>query len=813
MNSQPPTPVTRREWGGVLILWAGLVTLFLSPALFTGRYLSPADLLLHYPPWVGTQPADLAPAGNPTQVDSPFQFEPWLHYAAQRLHAGELPLWNPNNMLGAPFLGNMQSALFYPLNWLLFIWPGGALLVLWAWLKLFIAGLGIWALTREVVGVGRVAALVAAVTFAFGAFVIIWLMQGPVNVIIWLPWLWWASGRLLARPSRGRFAALALFAALSLFAGHPETAFEVALATGLFALFTAIRQGWPDPRRMAQALALWAGAYALGGLVAAVQLLPFLEYLAQSMVLVSRSIPGRRPAWIPFHYAWTLFSPDLFGNPARNTVWDARVLYAETNTYSGLIPLLLAPCAALVRRRGARLLALFLLALGLAVVATVYHWPLVYDLVTAVPPFRQAVIRRLVLLLPLVVGLLAALGTEAIRQRAGDRRLAVTLGVTVLAVGLAGVGFPWLAGQAVFGLPADAPAAEAVWTASLARAAGVLLVGGGLLAGVLVLARWRPRAVPLALALLPCAIFADLWQARADYNPAIPPGAYFPPTQVTDFLRRQPAPDRLLGLGNILVPNTNLMYSLSDLRGYDTLEPRLYRDLAAAIDPGIAAIMGGRVTPFTTATSPLLNLLNVRYVIAPPGMDLASAASGPRYVRVLDGGAGDVSVFENTTALPRAWLAHAAAVEPDPAAQVARLSDPAFDPARTALLPAPLPADQPLPAAPPVTATEVVSITRYAPETVEILSTSAEASLLVLADQAFPGWVATVDGQPAAILTADHALRAVYVGPGLHTVRFTYEPLSLRLGAALTLAALLTLIGLGIGARRRAVQFSIKSEI
>jgi hypothetical protein len=31
----------------VLILWAGLVTLFLSPALFTGRYLSPADVLRH----------------------------------------------------------------------------------------------------------------------------------------------------------------------------------------------------------------------------------------------------------------------------------------------------------------------------------------------------------------------------------------------------------------------------------------------------------------------------------------------------------------------------------------------------------------------------------------------------------------------------------------------------------------------------------------------------------------------------------------------------------------------------------------------
>jgi hypothetical protein len=62
-----------------------------------------------------------------------------------------------------------------------------------------------------------------------------------------------------------------------------------------------------------------------------------------------------------------------------------------------------------------------------------------------------------------------------------------------------------------------------------------------------------------------------------------------------------------------------------------------------------------------------------------------------------------------------------------------------------------------------------------------------------------------VDGLPAPILTADHALRAVYVGPGLHTVRFSYEPLSLRLGAALTLAALLALAGLLLGARRPAV--------
>jgi uncharacterized membrane protein YfhO len=46
----------------------------------------------------------------------------------------------------------------------------------------------------------------------------------------------------------------------------------------------------------------------------------------------------------------------------------------------------------------------------------------------------------------------------------------------------------------------------------------------------------------------------------------------------------------------------------------------------------------------------------------------------------------------------------------------------------------------------------------------------------VLSDQWYPGWTATVDGKPAAILRADVALRAVALSPGAHRVRFRYQP-------------------------------------
>ena len=98
-------------------------------------------------------------------------------------------------------------------------------------------------------------------------------------------------------------------------------------------------------------------------------------------------------------------------------------------------------------------------------------------------------------------------------------------------------------------------------------------------------------------------------------------------------------------------------------------------------------------------------------------------------------------------------------------------------------------------------------ITSYRPEAVEISVAAGAPGLLILADQAFPGWAARVDGEPTPIITVDHALRGVYILAGTHQVSFSYEPWPFRLGAALTLGSLLLLClllaRLGRRARRR----------
>ncbi|MGH7739945.1 MAG: hypothetical protein ACREL1_07340, partial [bacterium] len=49
-------------------------------------------------------------------------------------------------------------------------------------------------------------------------------------------------------------------------------------------------------------------------------------------------------------------------------------------------------------------------------------------------------------------------------------------------------------------------------------------------------------------------------------------------------------------------------------------------------------------------------------------------------------------------------------------------------------------------------------------------------SLVVFSEVAYPGWEARLDGVPAKILTADHALRAIFIPAGSHRVDFTYQP-------------------------------------
>jgi len=72
--------------------------------------------------------------------------------------------------------------------------------------------------------------------------------------------------------------------------------------------------------------------------------------------------------------------------------------------------------------------------------------------------------------------------------------------------------------------------------------------------------------------------------------------------------------------------------------------------------------------------------------------------------------------------------------------------------------------------------------------------------LLVIAESWYPGWKARVNGREATVYRVNHGLMGVKVGTGKQRVAMTFAPASLAWGTALSLAALLAILILGLWA-------------
>ncbi len=163
---------------------------------------------------------------------------------------------------------------------------------------------------------------------------------------------------------------------------------------------------------------------------------------------------------------------------------------------------------------------------------------------------------------------------------------------------------------------------------------------------------------------------------------------------------------------------------------------------------------------------------------------------------------GDVKIYENHAVLPRAFCVGGAqsAATNDEALQLMRRED--FDPAREVVL---LGAQSGVDASPADQSGGASScqLAAYASEFVAVETDLQQDGYLVLTDAYYPGWTATIDGQPAEIERADLMFRAVKVPAGQHRVEMRYQPSSFSIGLAISIGTAVILMAVWLGVRRR----------
>ena len=788
--------------------------------------------------------------------DIQYFFFPFHAATAALSQQGELPLWNPYAFSGMPLLGDAQSALLYPPNWLFLVLPAD---IAFSWvvlLQFFIAGIGMYFFLRTL-RLSALPAFVGAVVFMLCGFMTARVVHLSIlSGTALIPLVFLCVHRALQAPATVAAAEMSPLPAntsntssiawlgaasgalaLQVFTGHPQvplyTACAVSLYTGAMAL----------ERRRATVLLRGLAILLLGYALAAVQLLPLKELLDHShragpgvsfeFIFQNSTSPGD---WflLLFPYAFGALKQGRYSEEAI----DAKVgspLW-EHSIYIGVLPLALAALAIwwlagrLRRRRSSTagrppqgpsldsaasleqpLLSLHLwgfftvLVFLCALVASGRFTPLAH-LIYRLPVLGQ--LRdpeRAMVLADFALAALAALGFELLRQvpAALERSHALRRRLMVVASGI--LALPLLS-LALLRLPSVAARVRPQILENLQLGRWNTLVPltlAAVSAGILFYAA-RRKAGPWVQALAVGLVVIDLGSYAAAFNPTTDPQLYRrPPEVLTAFRQKQQTTDTtpfrkasFLKFNNLdtEVAKETLAVSWAMVYGIEDIN-------------GFSSMQPRRYTDylFDPQEEELsMGTLDNRRLLRADSPILSSlnvkyllvpTILRPRLGKHLQlvHENEHVRVYENSGVYPRAYFTESVQLAPPSPALLEAVQAEGFDGRKLAYVE---PSSSLLPAllAGPASGAAQVTMENRSANRMQLATRTEQPRLLVLSEMYFPGWRAFIDGAETPIHRTNYLFRGIAVPAGDHVVTLVYRPRSAMRGLAISAAAALVVL-------------------
>ena len=419
----------------------------LWPFMLGQRTFVPYDLAIFPPVSTTLEPGELEAVRSGANYDVteiPIWMVPEFKLARQALAEGRLPQWNPYARDGTVLLAHGLSGLLYPPNWLALARqdPADGLWML-AWINLVVAGLGTFALLREL-RLGILAALFGALVFAFsGTLTANAHFYMRLASLVWLPAMAWAGLRMAHTVGIARVPAvicLALAVACTWVAGFPPYSAAATFLAAAWCLYlvgsVARKEGWHKATGLGLTL-LVSGL--LGLALAAAHLLPVFAFFPLSNRNPNPDLATIAPHALDWFVGLGYLMPNALGHPMEDSLPYAQsplALYlgrgvngatgeplipnynfTEYSVYAGIPTLFFAFLG--LQRLSARsrafatgaLVGIFILAIAPGPFLYLYQLPGLM----AVPPMRWIGTAAL------VIAALAATGIDGLREALSKR--------------------------------------------------------------------------------------------------------------------------------------------------------------------------------------------------------------------------------------------------------------------------------------------------------------------------------------------------------------------------------------------------------
>ncbi len=753
----------------ILILFALVPFLLFGRALLGGEVLLPLDSMTNFVPY-----RQIEAQGGPSYGlygDLIRQIAPWQAEVRRVLADGRWPLWNANAGAGMPLMGDPQSQAFQPLVMVSYpfgLWSGVGIT---ASLRVLLALVFLFLLLRRL-GLGEPAAVLGAVAYGLGGFLMLWLGWPMATSAALLPLGLYAAVRVDELGGR-RDLFLLFLAGFGLFlGGHPETVVYALAFVGIFLVARALG------RRSFRPVLHGGLALVLSGLAAAPVLLPVKEYLPASersvlvgFFLAPRPLsdvvkdlgkPAVRENWrrqaekrlVPVAAA------RAFGDFTH--YWGEGNIVEDAGGFVGGATLLLALAALVPGRRGQRQrFPQERLAAGvlIACVLLIAQPPGFDSLFGRLPVIGATAIHRhhrTLMLVALCLSWLAACEAERWHRGEGKRRL-----VGILTAVLAGV-IAWaylshnhptigqyLAGQR-----------DAWMIAQIAFVA---------LGAALLLVRDRRAAAWI----LPLVVGAELLILHLPLNPSSPRRLAYPVTPPVRFVQERLGDFRMVAFGPTVLPaNFHEVYGFRDVRIDNPSRPDRYMRVVRSVN------QGALLPSFNRVRHPIYGLLGVRYVMTEAETEL------PRPLRLVFRYPSGW-VYERPGALPLLFLPSRAV--PFQGGNWQRWLDKNPDFAQRALVQRTPGGGKWRSSKPEASSLQLIEVH---PAQIRARAELSESRLLASSIMNDGNWRLLVDGQPREIIAANGPFVAAWLEPGERQVELIYRPRSFVVGCLLSALAL-----------------------
>lgn len=701
-------------------------------------------------------------------VDLYTEHFPMAAYGFRILRSGQIPLWDPYQLCGLPFLAVPHTGIFYPGNLPYLFFDTGVATEITLILHLLFAAVSMWLLARAL-GLSVSGAFAGALTFAWSGCMMASVHQAAlISGMCWLP----ATLLLIEGAVRGGGwvpFGLTMAVACQLLNGAPEFFVQNMYVGALFAFFRltqlALERQW---RLAAKRALILVVAVAAGPLLAAVQLMPSIELVAQSVRTRGSQPLGR------VLYGWV--APPIF---------LLAMLQSNGHVAVGFLPLLgigfpvarpplvwlfaatVAAAAALLTFGGRVFLLYYQSPLG-----GLFRDPEKFLHVYAFAQGLMAAIAltqlerwhsvakgnlwrnmRWLACVSLLVGALCWL----VRSDGTNRYLAASLGLLCL-----------------FGLSGSTSVRTSVVYALLMLQGAILFLG-----------------------------------VNTTYmRPASQAGVFDTHIELLNLLKRQAREQRIylspnLRLVSGMTPKQGMLREFRAVSDYETLSMRRYATFFEHVAGRRDDVFAGFYSLGKESRWALMDLTSTRLYVLERGEEADAmlselsrrpAESGIRSIVLPPVFGKYLDAYARSSSLPRAYYVPRARVVESAEDVLTTLDDPSFDPHREVVLEDEAVAMQA--AASP--GTGGVRILTDEPERVVVEVEAQEPGFVVLTDAFYPGWRAYSEDRELPIYRANYLFRAVPSDAGRTAIRFEYQPESFHDGMWVSCATAVGLVVVGL---------------